>query len=81
MLRNFLRQRAELEAKLSKNPIFVRAHPQWLLDGLFNSWGSAVAIDVLAANNQQAPMTLRVNQLQGSRDDYLAAIERRQYRG
>jgi len=74
VLRNFLRQRAELETKLSKNPIFVRAHPQWLLDSLFNSWGSAVAIDVLAANNQQAPMTLRVNQLQGSRDAYLEQL-------
>lgn len=74
VLRNFLRQRSELEAKLSKNPIFVRAHPQWLLDSLFSDWGSALAIEVLAANNEQAPMTLRVNQLQGSRDAYLEQL-------
>ena len=74
VLRNFLRQRGELETKLAKNPVFVRAHPQWLLDGLFSSWGSGVAIEVLGANNQQAPMTLRVNQLQGSRDKYLQQL-------
>ena len=74
VLRNFLRQRTELETKLAKNPVFVRAHPQWLLNDLFTSWGSAVAIDVLAANNEQAPMTLRVNQLQGSRDEYLQQL-------
>ena len=74
VLRNFLRQRSELETKLAKNPIFVRAHPQWLLDRLFNCWGSTLAIEVLAANNQQAPMTLRVNQLQGSRDAYLEQL-------
>jgi 16S rRNA (cytosine967-C5)-methyltransferase len=74
VLRNFLRQRSALETKLTKNPIFVRAHPQWLLDRLFNCWGSVLAIEVLAANNQQAPMTLRVNQLQGSRDAYLEQL-------
>ena len=74
VLRNFQRQRAELEAKLAKNPVFVRAHPQWLLDSLFSCWGSEIAIDIIAANNQQAPMALRVNALKGSRDDYLQQL-------
>jgi len=74
ILRNFLRQREELEARLSKNPVFAHAHPQWLLDQLFDSWGSETARQIIAANNQRAPMCLRVNQLQGSRDDYLAQL-------
>lgn len=74
ILRNFLRQREALEARLSKNPVFTHAHPQWLLDRLFNSWGSETARQIIAANNQRAPMCLRVNQLQGSRNDYLAQL-------
>jgi 16S rRNA (cytosine967-C5)-methyltransferase len=74
ILRNFLRQREALEARLSKNPVFTHAHPQWLLDRLFNSWGSETARQIIAANNQRAPMCLRVNQLQGSRDNYLAHL-------
>lgn len=75
VLRNFLRQREELDKKLSKNPIYTRAHPQWLLDLLFNSWGSKTALQIIDANNQRAPMVLRVNQQQISRDDYLEQLK------
>jgi 16S rRNA (cytosine967-C5)-methyltransferase len=75
VLRNYLRQRDELDKKLSKNPIYTRAHPQWLLDMLFNGWGSKIALEIIAANNQRAPMTLRVNQRQISRDDYLEQLK------
>jgi 16S rRNA (cytosine967-C5)-methyltransferase len=75
VLRNYLRQRDELDKKLSKNPVYTRAHPQWLLDILFNSWGSKIALEIIDANNQRAPMTLRVNQQQISRDDYLEQLE------
>jgi len=75
VLRNFLRQREELDKKLSKNPIYTRAHPQWLLDLLFNGWGSAIALEIIAANNQRAPMVLRVNQQRISRDDYLEQLK------
>lgn len=75
VLRNFLRQREALDKKLNKNPIYTRAHPQWLLDLLFNGWGSAIALEIIAANNQRAPMTLRVNQQRASRDDYLEQLK------
>ena len=75
VLRNFLRQREALDKKLSKNPIYTRAHPQWLLDLLFNGWGSAIALEIIAANNQRAPMVLRVNQQRISRDDYLEQLK------
>jgi|SaaInl5LU_22_DNA_1037371.scaffolds.fasta_scaffold00020_31 16S rRNA (cytosine967-C5)-methyltransferase len=74
VLRNFLRQRDELETKLGKNPIYVRAHPQWLLDKFFSHWGSEIALQIIDANNQRAPMTLRVNQRKQSRADYLAQL-------
>ena len=75
VLRNYLRQREALDKKLSKNPIYTRAHPQWLLDILFNDWGSKIALQIIAANNQRAPMVLRVNQQQLSRDDYLEQLK------
>jgi len=75
VLRNFLRQREDLEKKLNKNPIFTRAHPQWLLDLLFNGWGSEIALKIITANNQRAPMVLRVNQQKISRDDYLEQLK------
>ena len=75
VLRNFLRQREALDKKLSKNPIYTRAHPQWLLDLLFNGWGSAIALEIIAANNQRAPMVLRANQQRVSRDDYLEQLK------
>ena len=75
VLRNYLRQRDELDKKLSKNPIYTRAHPQWLLDLLFNGWGSAIALEIIAANNQRAPMVLRANQQRVSRDDYLEQLK------
>ena len=74
VLRNFLRQPNELDKKLRKNPVYTRAHPQWLLDHLFNGWGSKIALPSIEANNQQAPMVLRVNQQQGSREDYLEKL-------
>jgi 16S rRNA (cytosine967-C5)-methyltransferase len=75
VLRNYLRQREELDKKLSKNPIYTRSHPQWLLDRLFNGWGSKIALEIIAANNQRAPMVLRVNQQKISRDDYLEQLK------
>ena len=74
VLRNFLRQREALDKKLSKNPIYTRAHPQWLLDILFNGWGSKIALQIIDANNQRAPMVLRVNQQKISRADYLEQL-------
>ena len=75
VLRNYLRQREELEKKLSKNPIYTRAHPQWLLDSLFNSWDSKIALAIIAANNQRAPMILRINQQRVSRESYLEQLK------
>lgn len=74
VLRSFLRQREELDKKLSKNPIYTRAHPQWLLDLLFNGWGSTIALQIIAANNQRAPMAMRINQQRISRDNYLKQL-------
>ncbi|SFL93867.1 16S rRNA (cytosine(967)-C(5))-methyltransferase RsmB [Marinobacter zhejiangensis] len=49
------------------------SHPQWMVDKLRHNWPDDWE-SILAANNVQAPMTLRVNIRQISRDDYLQRL-------
>ncbi len=49
------------------------SHPDWMVAKLRHNWPEHWQ-DLLAANNVQAPMTLRVNTRQISRDDYLARL-------
>jgi len=71
VLRSYLRQRQDLPGKLS--PAALAAHPDWLFDALQRDW-PAQAAAIVAANNEQPPMVLRVNRQHGSRDDYLTAL-------
>jgi len=48
-------------------------HPQWLIDKTRAAW-SGLADAVLQANNTRAPMTLRVNARQATRDQYLSLL-------
>lgn len=69
ILRNFQRQQAELEASANEIPVCKYNHPSWFIKavqaGYPESWES-----LLEANQQQAPMWLRVNQRQNSTEHY-----------
>lgn len=75
-LRNFQRQLPELQQQLaqSNNLEAIHNHPYWLIKKLQaaypNNWQ-----EVCAANNQQAPFTLRINQRLTSQAEYLAELE------
>ena len=71
VLRSYLRQRQDLLAKLS--PAAMAAHPQWLFKALQEDWPTQ-AESIMAANNDQPPMTVRVNRRHSSREAYLAAL-------
>ena len=73
-LRNFQRREEELKALAVTRPIARFNHPEWWLTELRQAWPSNWQA-VAEANNEQAPMTLRVNQRQSSRDDYLKQLE------
>lgn len=72
-LRNYQRQQKELEANIKNNPAAQFAHPQWLIDRFKKDWPEQWQ-QILTANNQQAPMILRVNRGHFTRDEYLTLL-------
>jgi 16S rRNA (cytosine967-C5)-methyltransferase len=72
-LRRFLRERADLVAHTDGDPVAYWNHPQWWIDQLRreqpHGWQH-----ILTASNLQAPMTLRVNARQTTRDAYLQEL-------
>lgn len=66
LLRRWQRERAVLLAELDTDPVTASAHPAWLLQAIGADWpGAATAI--VTANNQEPPLTLRVNRRRSSR--------------
>ena len=67
VLRNFTRRREEILASVAEEPEFESAHPAWLAGKIRKSWPDQWR-EIIAANNLQAPLTLRVNRRMHSRD-------------
>lgn len=69
------------EAQRRGPPIFTAAddpqaasnHPAWLLEALGDDWPDDLPT-ILQANNERAPLTLRVNLLRTTREDYLTRL-------
>ncbi len=72
-LRNYLRQLPAIETKLAKAKTYLYSHPNWLIKQFESDWGERASA-ILEANNQQAPMCLRVNQQKITRADYLTEL-------
>lgn len=74
VLRNFLRNQEEICAEADLKPAQKFAHPQWLFKKLRKAypddWQS-----IMQANNEIAPLTLRVNSMQQSREAFLKSLE------
>ncbi|GGO77432.1 ribosomal RNA small subunit methyltransferase B [Marinobacterium nitratireducens] len=73
VLRNFQRRRDELLTALADDETFSYNHPQWLIEKLRHNWPQDWQ-QILAANDEPAPMTLRVNLARLSRQDYLEQL-------
>lgn len=75
ILRNFLRQKDQLAAKLKTNEVAAFSYPQWWIDKLKiqypEQWQS-----ILETGNQHPPMTLRVNRQKITVDEYLQLLAR-----
>ena len=73
VLRRFLREREALIAAIAADPVARFNHPRWWIERLQRDWPEAWQA-VLAADQQRAPMTLRVNRRHGSVEAYLARL-------
>lgn len=76
-LRQYQRRQAELEKQASQSESGQFAHPQWLIDAIRHDWPDHWQ-QILHANNQQAPMILRVNQQKCTVADYQSLLTEKQ---
>jgi 16S rRNA (cytosine967-C5)-methyltransferase len=70
VLRRYQRERRELEDALPTDPVVRQSHPNWLVDAIRRDW-PRVWKKVLLENNEQAPLTLRVNRRRRPATAYL----------
>ncbi len=73
VLRRVTREHDVLLAKLERNPEARTAHPAWLLKRIQTDWPEHWQA-IVAANNERAPLFLRVNSLKTTRDHYLKTL-------
>ena len=73
LLRNYLRSRASIEARLGADPAARYWHPSWWIERLRIAY-PADWESVLAAGNSRPPMCLRVNLRKTSVDAYAARL-------
>ena len=75
VLRNYQRQVEKINSQVENNLVAKFAHPQWWLDLIKNNWPEDNLWQrILQANNQNPPMTLRINSNHITRPDYLALL-------
>jgi 16S rRNA (cytosine967-C5)-methyltransferase len=72
-LRRATREKSTLPASISQSEAVLSAHPAWMIELLATTWPKQYPA-ILAANNEQAPLTLRVNLSRISREAYLAEL-------
>lgn len=53
----------------------MTSHPQWFVDYVWDLLGSEQSKAFLESNNQQPPLTARINTLKGSREQLIARLE------
>lgn len=81
ILRNYLRQADAINNKIDKNAEAKFAHPFWWIKIIKNNWPeNDIWQKILTANNQNPPMTLRLNTAYNSREDYLDLLEQNNIR-
>ncbi len=74
VLRRWQRERESLLAKLDGKPQTRHAHPAWLAAALQRDW-PAQAEAVMAADNLEPPLMLRVNRQRGERQALLEQLQ------
>lgn len=73
LLRRYLRERTDLDAKLALDPVARSEHPQWWIKQLEQDWPEQAGA-ILRAGDQRAPLWLRVNTQRSTRAGMLERI-------
>lgn len=73
LLRRFLRERDKIMVRVDDSRPSRLAHPRWLLRRIREAWPDQ-AEQIVAANNEAPPMTLRVNLARNTREAYLELL-------
>ncbi len=74
LLRRWVRERAALETRLDADVVSASAHPRWLIEAIRHDWPEQ-AEAILAANNREASLTLRVNRRRARREELLQRLQ------
>lgn len=74
VLRRFVRERDAIVEAACRDPVAQHNHPVWWVERLQRDWPEQWR-EILAANNQRPPMTLRVNARRSTADAYVARLE------
>jgi len=74
VLRSAQREQQTLDSMLEQNEAARVAHPKWLIRAFKQHWPDEFE-NIVEANNQPGPLTLRVNQQATTRDDYLKQLQ------
>jgi len=73
VLRGFLRNKNKTLARIDEDEAVASAHPRWLFDMFRADWPEQWPA-IIRANNEQPPMTLRVNQRRVDRATWLQRL-------
>jgi 16S rRNA (cytosine967-C5)-methyltransferase len=74
VLRQYLRTRTAVEARVAANPVARHCHPEWWITRLRKAYPDAWE-SILSAGNSHPPMCLRVNLRRGTREAYAARLQ------
>lgn len=77
ILRRYIREQQKLQTALENDQSARYSHPHWMINALQQDWGSQ-AEQLFSANNQQPPMSLRVNLSRISRPELLNQLSAKQ---
>ena len=69
ILRRFQREQDDITNELKGEDSYLYNHPEWMIAKLKNNWPDHWQA-ILEANNEQAPLTLRVNRRSISREEF-----------
>ncbi len=76
-LNQFIRDSNRLLQQADSTLVGKFSHPQWMIERIQTDWPEQWQT-ILLANNQQAPMFLRVNQQQINREQYILQLQGKQ---